>query len=616
MKTTTSDRLEDGKRFLTHRPPFEGIFGHIKRINILQCYRRSELISSKAHRLDRRGIAGCQNYGADAVISSRTDPSQGEHDSFSWLTYTSSITQGGGALFKSYAKRLPVRVFRSSSLGQNNPFAPPAFSNGHNKYSTSYRYDGLYWVLGAYDEAGRLRNRNVDIRRCKGQIDGCHALTTFRLGRCCFQNGSQIPIRERSTEEIESEVRLAVRGMIDALLESTTVGLTKMGDILSIESSHGGIGGSVNYSAELGRTLYVLPDTSPFKAQVVKPSKKKETWVQCDRCLKWRRILDGGPHDMKISFSGLKSARWECRMNPDRFRNSCAVDEENWDPSEDWKGDWCLPVEQDQASENEHRHHPGVQCATLYTEVYHYLQFRHPMLNTGWRVCLPRLRDFRGEEITQKPYVSTKGHSWIGCPIGPDSPPSNASVNVQTEVENRAVIKERAFRRKERFWIGRHPIVRDVSVVSSSVSASSQTKGVERGAAVANQSHHSPTLQMIPYDMPIATAASTAAAIVPLTTISGVNAKTGGREEQQLLDQQPPSKRKRRFFKHPFSRSELVACKDCKRCKIGAVRCRAIRGHITDGWNPPAGFNLWKENCWSEKNSLTTNYMLLKQLAQ
>ncbi len=354
METAISDRLlEDGKRFgkrfSSHKTPFEGNFGHIKGINIFQCYRRSELISSKAHRLDRRGIAGCQSYGADAVISSRTDPSQGEHDSFSWLTYTSSISQGGGALFKSYAKRLPVRIFRSSSLGQNNPFAPPPFSNGHNKRSTAYRYDGLYWVLGAYDEAGRLRDRNVDLHHCKGQIYGCHALTTFRLGRCCFQNVAQIPIRERSTEEIESEVQLAVCGMIDALLESTSTPLlNEPGDDFSIdESSHVGIGGGVNYSVELGRTLHVLPDTSPFKAQVVRPSKNNETWVQCDRCFKWRRIPDDGPREIKICFSDLKSAQWECCMNPDRLRNSCAVDEENWDVSKHWKGDWYFSVEQE-----------------------------------------------------------------------------------------------------------------------------------------------------------------------------------------------------------------------------------------------------------------------------
>ncbi len=425
-------RLEDGKRCLNHKSPFEGIFGHIKGINISQYYRRSELVSSKAHRLDRRGIAGCQSYGADAVISSRTDPSQGEHDSFSWLTYTSSISQGGGALFKSYVRRLPVRIFRSSSLGLNNPFAPPPFSNGHNKHSTAYRYDGLYWILGAYDEAGRIRDRNVDLHHCKGQIYGCHALTTFRLGRCCFQNGAQIPIRERSTEEIESEVQLAVRGMIDALLESNPL-LNELD-----EPSHAGASGGVNYSVELGRTLHVLPDTSPFKAQVVRPSKSNETWVQCDRCFKWRRIPDDGAQEIEISFTGLKSAQWECRMNLDRLRNSCAVDEENWDSSKDWKGDWCFSVEQEKANENEDSHHPGVQCVTMYPEVYHYLQFRRVMLDTGYRDSLPRMRDFHshGEEMKKLYFPTTKRPSRIGCPIVPDSLSANESANVQMEVDD------------------------------------------------------------------------------------------------------------------------------------------------------------------------------------
>ncbi len=551
LKATASDWQACGDHFPTRRVPLDGMFGHIKGINILQCYKRTELTSSRAHRLDRRGVAGCQTNGADALISSRTDSSQGEHDSFFWLTYTSSNSQGAGALFKSYSRRLPVRVFRSSSLRQNNQFAPPAFYNENNKPpSTAYRYDGLYWILGAYDESGILRDRNVDIRYCKGQIDRCHALTTFRLGRCCFQNGPQIPIRERSPEEIESEVRLAVSEMIGTLQEFTNLAEcteTCGGDDVSIESrpTHHH---SVNYSVELGRTLRVSPDTNPFKSQVLQPSNNKETWVQCDRCLKWRRIPDDEQNRMKISFSGLKSAAWECRMNPDRLRNSCAVDEENWDTSEDWNGDWRLSVEQEKKTrENEHERCHRVERTAMYSQVYEYLQFRSPMLNTNQRDCLPCTRDFRGKQAaaTQKHCVSTKGHPIVK---------SSGSVTVLPP----------------------------------------QTNGAKNRSAVVTDQRCS---KMKNCDMTFTNAASTASpAMVPLVTVGDFDVNTDRREKTKLLDkQQPQQKRNRRFINHPFSKGDIVACKKCKQRQIGAVMCRAIRGHISDGWNPPPGFNSWKE---------------------
>ena len=69
-----------------------------------------------------------------------------EADGLSWLTYTSSSKQGGGATCKSYHNESPIRVFRSSKL--KSPFAPPQGK------STSYRYDGLYKVITMWDASG------------------------------------------------------------------------------------------------------------------------------------------------------------------------------------------------------------------------------------------------------------------------------------------------------------------------------------------------------------------------------------------------------------------------------------------------------------------------------
>uniref|UniRef100_A0A8C9VJI8 CW-type domain-containing protein n=1 Tax=Scleropages formosus TaxID=113540 RepID=A0A8C9VJI8_SCLFO len=55
------------------------------------------------------------------------------------------------------------------------------------------------------------------------------------------------------------------------------------------------------------------------------------TWVQCDKCLKWRRLPDG------INYRGLPE-QWFCHMNPDPqfscFR-SCKAEEEPEDSDDD-----------------------------------------------------------------------------------------------------------------------------------------------------------------------------------------------------------------------------------------------------------------------------------------
>ncbi|KAF3694771.1 MORC family CW-type zinc finger protein 3 Nuclear matrix protein 2 [Channa argus] len=53
-----------------------------------------------------------------------------------------------------------------------------------------------------------------------------------------------------------------------------------------------------------------------------------QNWVQCDDCLRWRKLSDG------IDISKLPE-KWFCRMNPDPQFRSCQVDEEPEDSDED-----------------------------------------------------------------------------------------------------------------------------------------------------------------------------------------------------------------------------------------------------------------------------------------
>ncbi|KAG5852420.1 hypothetical protein ANANG_G00062220 [Anguilla anguilla] len=53
-----------------------------------------------------------------------------------------------------------------------------------------------------------------------------------------------------------------------------------------------------------------------------------QSWVQCDNCLKWRRLPDGID-------CGLLPKKWFCQMNPDPQFRSCQAEEEPEDSDED-----------------------------------------------------------------------------------------------------------------------------------------------------------------------------------------------------------------------------------------------------------------------------------------
>lgn len=70
---------------------------------------------------------------------------------------------------------------------------------------------------------------------------------------------------------------------------------------------------------------YVISKTMKKRPKKVTGShcERNETWVQCDACRKWRKLLDSHVTD--------SSAAWFCSMNRDLFHQSCNVPEESWD---------------------------------------------------------------------------------------------------------------------------------------------------------------------------------------------------------------------------------------------------------------------------------------------
>ncbi|KAM7472628.1 hypothetical protein LguiA_010811 [Lonicera macranthoides] len=76
--------------------------------------------------------------------------------------------------------------------------------------------------------------------------------------------------------------------------------------------------GSVEMQDDLS---YISPHNSkrPKKDHFV----YNETWVQCDACRKWRKLVDASVADC--------TRAWFCSMNNDAFYQSCSVPEESWD---------------------------------------------------------------------------------------------------------------------------------------------------------------------------------------------------------------------------------------------------------------------------------------------
>jgi hypothetical protein len=156
----------------------------------------------------QKGISGNINFGCDAIIVSGAREDGDGHDEFSDLVYCAETKVGGGAIMKSMASKIPIRVFRSSVL--QNPYQ--AFAVNRKKNSSAlYRYDGIYRVIRVFfvDEESRnevwespehlspvVSNRlyRFSLRRVEAGNDGySNTMSDDQLLDYCRSQGTMLP---------------------------------------------------------------------------------------------------------------------------------------------------------------------------------------------------------------------------------------------------------------------------------------------------------------------------------------------------------------------------------------------------------------------------------------
>ena len=112
-----------------------------------ECYSRAHLFACGAHPNDRGGVAGSKAVGSPSIVVSNVSSEHGEVDEYRYLSYYAGATQRPQALFNSFVHKKPVRVFRSSN-GVNGGYFPEKSAH------VTYRYDGVYYVIGVKSEYG------------------------------------------------------------------------------------------------------------------------------------------------------------------------------------------------------------------------------------------------------------------------------------------------------------------------------------------------------------------------------------------------------------------------------------------------------------------------------
>ena len=118
------------------------------------------------------GVSGNQTVGCEAITVSRSSPEYREEDHFSWLRYSSNVRQGLRALYSSWKLQKPVRVFRSSKLG--NHFQ----ASSSTKNQQMFRYDGLYKVTHVWNDKGEKDPSELPKQKLRLEY-------TFLLERIC-----------------------------------------------------------------------------------------------------------------------------------------------------------------------------------------------------------------------------------------------------------------------------------------------------------------------------------------------------------------------------------------------------------------------------------------------
>lgn len=114
-----------------------------------ECYSREYLYNCGGHMNDRGSVAGNRKVGCPSIVVCRMSHNE-DSDHFRFLTYVVGESSRPMALFQSYKAGIPIRVFRSSS---GNLAKGKYFPNSRDG-RVVYRYDGLYFVILAFDHEG------------------------------------------------------------------------------------------------------------------------------------------------------------------------------------------------------------------------------------------------------------------------------------------------------------------------------------------------------------------------------------------------------------------------------------------------------------------------------
>eukprot|EP00577_Skeletonema_sp_RCC1716_P003871 CAMPEP_0113438040 /NCGR_PEP_ID=MMETSP0013_2-20120614/37741_1 /TAXON_ID=2843 ORGANISM="Skeletonema costatum, Strain 1716" /NCGR_SAMPLE_ID=MMETSP0013_2 /ASSEMBLY_ACC=CAM_ASM_000158 /LENGTH=1458 /DNA_ID=CAMNT_0000328743 /DNA_START=208 /DNA_END=4584 /DNA_ORIENTATION=+ /assembly_acc=CAM_ASM_000158 len=134
-------------------------FGHPPSRDLLEegkeLYTRKDLITYGGHLCENKDVHGNMKDGCDSIVIANLEKDIREGDGLIWFLFSTDRTNGGGALCKSFHRKLPVRVFRSSTL--SGRYAPPYLDDEENEEDDeiAYRYDGLYTIDAVWDVHGQ-----------------------------------------------------------------------------------------------------------------------------------------------------------------------------------------------------------------------------------------------------------------------------------------------------------------------------------------------------------------------------------------------------------------------------------------------------------------------------
>ncbi|KAL7495054.1 hypothetical protein ACHAWT_003641 [Skeletonema menzelii] len=134
-------------------------FGHPPSRDMLEegkeLYTRKDLITYGGHLCENKDVHGNMKDGCDSIVLANLEKDIREGDGLIWFLFSTDRSNGGGALCKSFHRKLPVRVFRSSTV--SGRYAPPYLDDEENEEDDeiAYRYDGLYTIDAVWDVHGQ-----------------------------------------------------------------------------------------------------------------------------------------------------------------------------------------------------------------------------------------------------------------------------------------------------------------------------------------------------------------------------------------------------------------------------------------------------------------------------